>query len=275
MSLKSAWKLPQMIFGSKWWLKFSRRQAFVLTLRTNTATTSSRSRWWSASNHSSLSLLQSLSLSCSNWQSQVTLATKFTKRYWSSMVKNCKWIVSMPQSKRQKRRRGKRSKTRSLSKLLPKLQTLTSTSMPTSLCPRCPNKPQCKGWWTHGSKYKQVSPPSNNDEWSTNHTCSIIIIIITINSNPIITSFSMCVCLILMSRPDPRYLGRPYSTYTATTSDCYTTAQTRQRWTRAAVCSDTIARSASQTPLNLSLTWTAAAKCTGAPSRWLPLPARP
>ena len=166
MSLKSAWKLPQMIFGSRWWLKFSRRQAFVLTLRTNTATTSSRSRWWSASNHSSLSLLQSLSHSCSNWQSQVTLATKFTKRYWSSMVKNCKWIVSMPQSKRQKRKKGKRSKTRSLSKLLLKLQTSTSTSMPTSLCPRCPNKPQCKGWWTHGSKCKQVSP-SNNDERST------------------------------------------------------------------------------------------------------------
>lgn len=167
MSSKSAWKLPQMIFVSKWWLKFSRRQAFVLTLQTNTATTSSRSRSWSASNHSSLSLLQSLSLSCNNWQSQVTLATKFTKRYWSSMVKNCKWTTSMMQSKRQKRKRGKRSKKRSISKLLTKLQTLTSTSMPTSLCPRHPIKPQCKEWWTRGSKYKQVS--TSNNEMSGAH----------------------------------------------------------------------------------------------------------
>lgn len=144
-----------MTFGSKWWLKSSRLPAFVPILRTNTAITSSRSRWWSVSNHSSLSLSRSLSRSYNNWRNQVTLATKFTKRFWSSMVRSFKWTTSMLQFKRQKRRKGRRNKVRSLNKL-PKWPTSTSTSMPTSHCHRCPNKPQCKGWWTRGSKCKQV-----------------------------------------------------------------------------------------------------------------------
>jgi len=58
-----------------------------------------------------------------------------------------------------------------------------------------------------------------------------------------------------MSQPDLRYLGRPYSIYSATILDCYTTtaAQTHQRWTTA-VCSDTTGGSGSQMPPSLSLT---------------------